>query len=90
MENMEEKFEDDNCKIFFNTYKSPQFYYIPETAFDMRGDGGTNIIIQTNVNLIDEVEIYGAELTVFEKKNKNMPAYIVMLLDDDFLIIELS
>jgi hypothetical protein len=86
---MKETSEENNCKIFLNTYQSSQFYYIPETTFDMHGNGDTGVLIKVNAKIIEEVEIYAVELKVYEKVNRDIPAYIGMMLDDDYLIIEL-
>ena len=84
-----ESIEEYENEIFLTKYKSLQFYCIPETIFDMRGDGNVDNLAQHNVEETDEVEILSVCAKVYERKDKTQPGYIIMDLDDDYLIIEL-
>ena len=76
-------------KIFLNTYESNHSYYIPDIIYDMCGDGGVDNIFQYNVCLMEEIEVQGARVTVYEKVNTDQLAYVVLSLDEGILILEL-
>jgi len=77
-------------EIYFNTYQSSQFYCIPESLEDMKGQGDTRIFVQYNINLVSETRIYTVGVKVYEKNDITKSAYVIMFLDyDTFLILEL-
>ena len=79
----------NRSEIFLNTYESNHSYYIPDIIYDMCGDGGVDNILQYNVCLMEEIEVQGARVTVYEKVNTDQLAYVVLSLDEGILILEL-